>query len=56
MKKFNLKIDGIKEALSQEQMKKIAGGYDPTPTCPEGYYWDASQQKCILDVGRPAGK
>lgn len=27
MKKFNLKIGGIKEMLSKEQMKKISGGY-----------------------------
>jgi len=28
MKKLKLKLDGIKEMLSKEQMKKINGGYD----------------------------
>ncbi|RNL55414.1 hypothetical protein [Pedobacter jejuensis] len=27
MKNFNLKIGGIKEMLSKDQMKKISGGY-----------------------------
>ena len=32
MKKLNLKLGGIKEILSREQMKKITGGYD-NPNC-----------------------
>ncbi|MDB5116364.1 MAG: hypothetical protein JWQ79_1856 [Mucilaginibacter sp.] len=28
MKKLKLKLDGIKEMLTKEQMKKISGGYD----------------------------
>lgn len=29
MKNFNLKIGGIKQMLSKDQMKKITGGYSP---------------------------
>ena len=30
-----------------------------TPVCPEGYYWNETYQKCVLDVGEgedPNGK
>ena len=36
MKKLNLKMGGIKEMLSREQMKKVVGGY------PDGSDWSYS--------------
>jgi hypothetical protein len=33
MKKLKLKLDGVKEMLTKEQMKKISGGYDGDMGC-----------------------
>ena len=33
MKKLKLRLDGMKEMLSKEQMRKINGGYYQTPEC-----------------------
>jgi hypothetical protein len=41
MKKLKLKLDGIKEMLSKEQMQKINGGYGD------------NDSKCILITERP---
>jgi hypothetical protein len=40
MKKLKLKLDGIKEMLTKEQMKKISGGYSSccVDDCPSGQY------------------
>ena len=48
MKKLKLKLDGIKEMLSRDQMKRVSGGYGESHTCtfvyesdspcPGGYY------------------
>ncbi len=43
MKKLNLKLGGIKEMLSREQMKKVVGG--------DGYGYDGGSDpsKCVAD-------
>lgn len=33
MKKLNLKLGGIKEMLTREQMKKVVGGYGGYSSC-----------------------
>jgi hypothetical protein len=33
MKKLKLKLDGVKDMLSKEQMRKISGGYGPIDQC-----------------------
>jgi len=39
MKKLNLQLGSIKEMLTKEQMKKVAGGYGGIGgSCPRGYY------------------
>lgn len=38
MKKLNLKLGGIKEMLTREQMKKVVGGYNPNCAGVEGAY------------------
>jgi natural product precursor len=43
MKKLNLQLGSIKEMLTQQQMKRITGGYD----CPEG------QIPCTCISGNP---
>jgi hypothetical protein len=52
MKKLKLKLDGVKEMLTKEQMKKISGGYSGTGhyvTCSIGC--DAGHYACCEDVG-----
>jgi len=55
MKKLNLQLGSIKEMLTKEQMKKVAGGYGG---CDAGYYLcecfclfqpGASGQFCVQD-------
>ncbi|HTH83001.1 MAG TPA: hypothetical protein VL490_08705 [Mucilaginibacter sp.] len=56
MKKLKLKLDGIKDMLTKEQMKKISGGYtgDGTPyNCSAsgkvGCYCGGSFVQCVPD-------
>jgi hypothetical protein len=46
MKTFNLKIGGIKEMLTKDQMKKITGGYSPCDN-----RWDGGAQYCTTMGG-----
>ncbi|HTH83003.1 MAG TPA: hypothetical protein VL490_08715 [Mucilaginibacter sp.] len=41
MKKLKLKLDGIKDMLTKEQMKKISGGYTGVPSGPDCGGWVA---------------
>lgn len=43
MRKFNLKVGGIKEMLSREQMRKISGGYG----CDVGYIGDCNSCRTL---------
>ena len=45
MKKLKLKLDGIKEMLSRDQMKRVSGGYS-TYTC--SYSWSGASG-CLTD-------
>ena len=64
MKKLKLKLDGIKEMLSRDQMKKVSGGYGSTYTCtfvyePDtpctGGYTDVSCQGTLTSCEDAAG-
>jgi len=49
MKKLKLKLDGIKEMLTKEQMKKISGGYGSccVDDCPTGTLWLCYDVNCL---------
>jgi len=50
MKKLKLKLDGIKEMLTKEQMKKISGGYD-NGTCSAPSFCDSTPNYVCPDPG-----
>lgn len=39
----------IKSEEKEEQQEVVH--VDGVPTCPVGYYWNATAGKCVLDVG-----
>lgn len=49
MKKLNLQLGSIKEMLTKEQMKKVAGGYDDGQPCPDGTYDMVTLKCCFAD-------
>ncbi len=52
MKKLNLKLAGISEVLTKEQMKKISGGYgDDATACTKDSDCGAGQRCATLGFG-----
>jgi hypothetical protein len=49
MKKLKLKLDGMKEMLTKEQMKKISGGYGPPNECLSTCTGDETCCYCTVD-------
>jgi len=54
MKKLNLQLGSIKEMLTKEQMKKVAGGYDGGDGCGGAVDDPCVEVTCYYTMGNPA--